>query len=196
MRLFNEARVRVGIASAVAILSGSAFLMMASGAPAGATYPPTLIPTSCSNSQTVSVGGSATVTDSCTFAPGTTITITLNGAAYSTATAPASGVFTETFTATDPHIAMNGGPAVETAFGATNTFVATGTNASGASNVATTLVTIPAAASTTSSSSLAFTGTDLAATVVGGAALLAMGFALVMFARRRGELIAVTSNAS
>jgi hypothetical protein len=193
MRIIDKARFRVGIATAVALLSGSVFLAIASGAPAGATYPPPTIPTSCSNSQSVSVGASATVTASCTFAPGSTITITLNGAAYSTATAPASGVFTETFTATDPHIALNGGPAVETAFGATNTFVASGVNADGASNVSTTLVTIPATGTTTSSSPLAFTGADLAAVVVGGALLLAMGFALVMFARRRGELIAATT---
>jgi hypothetical protein len=195
MRIIKSAKARIGIASAVALLSGSVFLMISSGAPAGATYPPPTIPTNCSSSGSVAVGSSTTITASCAFKPGSTISITLNGAAYSTATAPASGLFTETFSATDPHIALNGGPAVATGFGETNTFVASGVNADGASNVATTLVTIPAAG-TTPSSSLAFTGADLAATVVGGLALLAMGFALVMFARRRGELIAATSTIS
>jgi len=82
---------------------------------------------------------------------------------------------------------------VATTFGAVNTFVATGANSTGGTNVATTLVTIPAPA-TAASSSLAFTGADLGATIVGGAALLAMGFALVMFARRRGERSAVSSH--
>jgi hypothetical protein len=89
------------------------------------------------------VGSSVTVTVTCKFAPGSKITITLNGNSYSTAIAPGTGIFIETLTATKPrNIALNGGPAVPTTFGAVNTFVATGTNPGGGKNVASTCVVV------------------------------------------------------
>ncbi len=169
--------------------------LLALSGPAGAAgYPPsTGNSTTCSFSVSVAVGSSVTVTVTCTFAAGSTITITLNGVAYSTATAPASGVFIETFTATDPHISMNGGPAVATSFGAVNTFVATGTNGAGGTNTATTLVTIPTSATAgtpiaATSQPFAFSGADIAGMAVGGLALIALGTVFVVFTRRRKSL--------
>jgi hypothetical protein len=189
MRRITEAKLRIGAASVAALFIGSAFLAFSSATPAVADYPPpTTAATSCSSTQSINVGGSATVTLTCAFAPNSVVTLTFNGAAFCTVTVPASGILTEVFTVTDgPHITVSGCPTVAATFGATNTFVATGTNPGGGQNVATTLVTVPApaAAATASTGPVAFTGADLAATVVGGAALLAMGFALVFFARRR-----------
>jgi len=89
------------------------------------------------------VGSSSTVFVTCRFAPRSTITIALNGHAYGPPTFTATGFFIETFTATSPHnISLNGGPAVSTAFGAVNTFVASGTNPAGKPNVAATCVIV------------------------------------------------------
>jgi hypothetical protein len=168
--------------------------LLALSGPAGAAtgYPPsTGNNTTCSFSTSVNVLTSITVTVTCTFAPGSTITITFDGVAYLTATAPPSGVFIETFTATDPHLALNGGTPIETAYGAVNTIVATGTNSAGGTNTATTLVTVvpPAAAAPTPVSAtaqpFAYTGADILATVIGGLALIALGFLFVVVTRRR-----------
>ena len=109
----------------------------------GGGYPPPPIPTTCSFAEMIGVGSSVTVSVTCKFAPSSKITITLNGHPYAAATAPPTGFFVETFTATSPHnIALNGGPAVSTSFGALNTFVASGTNPGGGTNVATTYVVV------------------------------------------------------
>jgi hypothetical protein len=180
---------RMAVAVGALLVSLFALSGPAGAAPPG--YPPsTGSNTSCSVSVSVVLRTTITVTVTCTFAPGKTITITLNGAPYSTATAPASGVLIETFTATDPHISLNGGPAVATSYDAVNTFVATGANPSGGTNTATTLVTIPspaAAAAPTSATAqpFAFSGADIAAMTIGGLALIALGFVFVVFSRRR-----------
>ncbi len=156
------------------------------GAASGGYPPPTIPNTSCSYTESVNVNSTITVTPACTFAPGSTITITFNGSAYGTATAPPSGQFVETFTATDPHLALNGGTPIETAFGAVNTIVASGTNPSGGTNVATTLVTIPTTVTAAAvTPSVAFTGADIMAMVIGALALLALGFLVLIFSRRR-----------
>ncbi len=106
-------------------------------------YPPPPIGTSCSFAKTMSVPSSVTISVTCRFLPGSPIKITLNGAAYSTATAPPSGTFIETITTTNPHsIALNGGPKVSIPLLAINTFVASGVNPLGATNVATTMVIV------------------------------------------------------
>jgi len=104
-------------------------------------YPPPPIGTYCSFVTELNVGSSSTVVVTCRFAPSSKITIALNGHSYGTATAPASGFFIETFKATSPHdISLNGGTSVSVAFGAVNTFVASGTNPAGKPNVAATCV--------------------------------------------------------
>jgi LPXTG-motif cell wall-anchored protein len=164
--------------------------------PAGAVgYPPPPVNTSCSFTESVPEGTSLTLTVTCAFAPGSTITVTFNGAPYQTATAPPSGDFIQTFTASDPHLSMNGGPLVATAFGAVNTVVATGPDSSGGTNTSTTLVTVPAPvapastpvvpASTPSTGPLASTGAQIAAMVFGGLLLLGLGLLAVILARRR-----------
>ena len=179
---------------AIAVSSLTIGLFALSGAAGAATPgypPPPNLNTNCSFSAAVNLNTTVTVTVTCKFAPGAAISVSLNGAAYLKTTAPASGILVETFTATDPHISMNGGPAVATNAGATNTFVATGANPGGGTNTATTLVTIPAtgaaaaAASTPAAAGLAFTGADIMAMVIGALALLALGFLILTLTRRR-----------
>ncbi len=109
----------------------------------GGGYPPPPIPTSCSFADAIPAGKSDTVKVTCEFAPNATITITLNGHPYGTATAPKKGDFVEDFdTTSKPTISLNGGPAVSTSFNAVNTFVASGKNSTGAQNTATTDVMV------------------------------------------------------
>jgi hypothetical protein len=162
--------------------------VFAPSGPAGAAgYPPPTVPVTNSTSISVSLGSSTTVTPGCHFAPGTPITITFNGAPYATVTAPTPGPYTETFAITDPHISLNGGPLVATAFGVVNTFVASGFDISGNSCQSTTLVTVPApaAAPVATAQPFAFSGADIAAMTIGGLALIALGFVFVVFSRRR-----------
>jgi hypothetical protein len=174
------------VAVAVGVLVIGIFGLQAAAGAAGGYPPPTTVGTTCSVSASISVGRSTTIDPSCRFAPGSSITVTLNGAAYATVTAPTTGVFAERFAATDPHLALNGGAVRPTQFGATNIFVASGTNPAGAPNVATTLVTIPAAGSTAlADSGVALRDSYVMARVMGGLALLALAFLILTFARRR-----------
>jgi hypothetical protein len=193
--------LRAGQAITAAAMSTAILLAAAPAAPSSAAsgYPPPTVPnTSCSASEALAVGSSVTVRVTCLFAANATVTVTANGGAYNSGTADGSGVFTEVIVVSDPHVALNGGPAVATQVGGTTTFVATGPNPSGGTNTATTLVTVPAAAGTgastasgsgsgagSASGSLAFTGADLAAAVIAGLSLLAMGTMIVLYARRR-----------
>jgi hypothetical protein len=180
VRRFRQLAVVVG----VLVIGGLGFAGVASAA--SGYPPPTTGGTSCSLSESINVGSSASLNPSCRFAPGSTVTITLNGAAYDTLTVPASGVLAETLTATDPHVALNGGTVVATKYGETNVFVASGTNPAGASNVVTTLATIPAAVSSSAAASgLAFTGSYVMAMVMGSLAVVALGFLILTFSRRR-----------
>jgi hypothetical protein len=178
-------RVAIGVgALAVALFS----LAGGAGAATLGYPPPTTGGTSCSTSETISVGGSSTVAVSCAFAPGAAITITVNGNFYGTGIAPASGTFVETFRVTDPHISLNDNTAVSTGYGATDAFVATGLNPAGDPNTATTFVTVPGLPVFTGSTGLAFTGADIIALVIGSFALIALGFLVLVFSRRRQPL--------
>jgi hypothetical protein len=183
---------RVGMVSTAAVVSTTFLLTAASLAPASAATEttPTTSNTSCSATEVIDVGRSFTYEVTCLFAANATVTVTANGKAYGTGAANSSGVFTENFVVTgDPQIAMNGGSPVSAPFGGTTTFVATGLNTEGGTNTATTLIVIPsaalAAAALSSTTPLAFTGADLAAAVIGGLVLLAMGTSMVVYARRR-----------
>jgi hypothetical protein len=193
MRRFSGAMVRLGLVFGAL---GASIALMATPSPVAAASgypPPPIVNTDCSFSQVIDVGSSFTLQVSCTFAADSSIVVTLNGSVYATFKT-VSGILTETFKVTDPHISMNGGPSVATNFGAVNSFVAAGTNPSGGTNVATTLISIPTAAAATPTATtgpLAFTGADLAATIIGGLALLVMGGLLTVYARRRA-----TRNAS
>ncbi len=193
----KAALLRMGMAISLAAVATAFLVAAVPDAPAGASgYPPPTTPpnASCSATETIDVGSSFTYEVTCLFAPNATVTVTANGDPYNTGTANASGVFTEAFVVSaGPHVALNGGAAVAAAYGGTTTFVATGPDPQGGTTTATTRVVVPTASTAAavsgsgsgSDSPLAFTGMDLLATVVAGLALLAMGTAVVMYARRR-----------
>lgn len=158
------------------------------GAPGTPTNP---IPVSTGATVTIVIGNGATVISVAGFAAGSTATITIDGQVVSLKIiANAQGELLVTFTITDPHIVINGSTPIVANTGA-NSVTLSGTGPSGNVITKTFTVNIPATAATTtsssSSSSLAFTGADIAATVVGGLALIAMGTLLVVLTRRRAH---------
>jgi hypothetical protein len=165
-----------------------------SGGTTTTTTPGGIINTSCVFTKVVPVGTTYTLIVTCLFAPNSIVNITYDGTTYLTnLVVPASGVLTEVFKVTgDPVITLNGGPKKTYAFGATNTYVASGTNPEGGTNVATTYITTNPPA--TGNGTLAFTGADLMATIIGGVVLLIMGVALTIYARRRAERNAVAAS--
>jgi hypothetical protein len=200
----RSTRVRIG--GAVATVLGAAAMLMAFGAPAGAdggsTSPPAgSVPTSCSTSSTLNVGPSGqpaqvTLGETCAYTPNSAVTVTFNGAVVAHATANSSGLVTLIFDGKDAAIAVDNGTYTPTTYGV-NTFVASGTNASGASNTADFLidlehivtaasaVTPPSISSSSATGALAFTGADLAALVAAGLALVLLGGGIVLYTRRR-----------
>ena len=193
--------LRAGKTTTALAVCSAVLLMAAPTAPSSAAsgYPPPTVPnTSCSVSEAVAVGTTITVKVTCLFAANAIVTVTANGGAYNTGTADSSGVFTEVIGMSDPHVSLNGGPALATQVGGTTTFVATGPNPSGGTNTASTLVTVAAAAGTagatgsgasgaSTSGALAFTGADLTAAVIAGLSLLAMGTAIVLYRAATGR---------
>jgi hypothetical protein len=135
-------------------------------------------------SLTIAVGGSQTAT-LCGFAPGSSVSLGINGTSDGTTFADSNGCVTVTYVVTDPHISANGGPAVTAAFGS-NVSTVSGESSSGLTLTDDVTVVIPASAVTPAGSGLAFTGADIAAMVIGALLLIGLGGLLVMVARRRG----------
>jgi hypothetical protein len=192
----KAALLRLGMMGTAAVVPLTILLTATSVVPAGAATEttPTTPNTNCSASTVVAVGGSLTYQVTCLFAPNAAVAVAADGSSYGTGTADPSGVFTENIVVSaDPEVTMNGGPGIPVQFGDPTAFVATGLNPQGGTNDATTMVDTPApgaaaatlAAATSSTAPLAFTGADLAAAVIGGLVLLALGTIIVLYARRR-----------
>jgi hypothetical protein len=156
------------------------------------TTPPNVVIVTNGSTVTITVGGTTTVSLS-GFAPGSTITsVAINGVVVTISlVTDASGNLVFSIVVTDPHISINGSAPIPAVYG-NNSLTITGIQPDGTTVTKTLLISVPtpvAAAATTPSSSgsgtLAFTGADIAATVVGGLALLAAGTLLVIFTRRR-----------
>ncbi|HVX19844.1 MAG TPA: hypothetical protein VHB02_00680 [Acidimicrobiales bacterium] len=158
------------------------------GAPGSPTNP---IPVGTGVTITIAVGSGTVYVVLTGFPPNVTISFTINGTPYSVTTSSTpTGSVEFSITVTDPHISLNGGTPVVANTGDNPVTV------SGGGVSKTFIVNIPATAATTStgsgtgtsttSTSLAFTGADIAATVVGGLLLVAIGTLLVVFTRRRG----------
>jgi hypothetical protein len=184
--------IRIG--GAVAAVLGASGLLFATSSAAGAagsTSPPAGgVATSCSTSTTITTSStpqSVTLGETCAFTPNSSVTISFQGTTVTTATADATGLISLSVTANDPSISINGG-AAQTAVYGVNTFVATGTNASGATNTATFLIDLEQAATpATPSTPLAFTGADLAALIAAALALVLLGTGVVLYTRRRAD---------
>ena len=199
-RLFGFSRIGL-LAGALLLGAGlSVAVPMATSDLAGAQttgYPPPAGATLVTNGATVTcaIGQTCTYTMG-GFPPGASVTITVNGTPAATVTADANGFVTFTVSVSDPHISVNGGPLIAVPFGS-NAFTLSGGGVTQSftlvipgSTTPTTAAT--SAASGTSSRALAFTGADIAATVVGGLAMLAVGVLLVFATRRRSR----TANSS
>ena len=202
-KVCSRASAGLAVLSAVALISVVPLVIATSPAGAAGTagYPPPVTTNStCSLNSVVQVGSTGSETLTTTFAPGTAVDVSLNGAHYSTVTAPSpSGIETLNVVVTDPHISINGGPVVPA--NDTDTIVAAGANSTGGTNTCTVLLTLDpgttsnatfspstssqAALAAKAGQPLAFTGADILAAVVGGLALLAVGFLLVIFTRSR-----------
>jgi hypothetical protein len=198
--------IRLG--GAAAVLVGSAGLLITTSSVAGAAAPTTTgttspngpSPTNCSVSLTLvlplsNVPVTGSLTESCTFQPGSTVTIIYLGVTIETITAPASGLITLTFSAKDPSLSIDGKPYASAGFGI-NTVTATGINPGLGTNTATFLVDLekPAAtpvstSATSGSSGLAFTGADLAALIAAALALVLLGTGVVAYTRRRANQV-------
>jgi hypothetical protein len=167
-------------------------LQGAAGADSGANgYPGTTVTandngTAVTTIITQAVGSTFTET-ACGFAPPpptNVVTLTIDGGTLGSTTedAGSDGCITFTGTVTDPHLSVDGGTPVEVAYG-NSTVTASGVGPTGATVTAT--FTVPIAAAAAPASPLAFTGADIMAMVIGGLALVALGFLVVTFARRR-----------
>ncbi|HEX3794048.1 MAG TPA: hypothetical protein VHV57_06080 [Acidimicrobiales bacterium] len=182
--------IRIG--SGLGVLLGSSALLFATATAAGAagSTPPaaTTTPVACSLTVTVTVTSTAVnvplaTPAACDYASGSSVAVTLNGAASESATADNNGVVNLNATVTDPHIAIDTTAPVAVSLG-TNTIVATGTTSSGATDTVTFVVDLQNAPG---SSGLAFTGADLAALIGAALALVLLGSAIVIFTRRRAS---------
>ncbi len=153
---------------------------------------------------------SGSLTETCAFKPGTFANVKYLGRMVERKLAPASGLITLDFTASDPQLAIDDG-AFQPAAWDLNTIVATGINPAGESNTATFLVDIAqpvtaaatagagpfnsanganpgagiAASAAPGSIGLAFTGANLIALIGAALCLLLFGAAIVLYARRK-----------
>jgi hypothetical protein len=131
------------------------------------------------------VGTSFSVT-ACGFAHGTGIAVAVNGTIAAAMNAEANGCITFGVVVSDPHLTVNGGPAVAVNRG-WNDIVSTGTNSDGGTRTDTyTFRVMPssAAPATLTTASLAHVigdGTD-------ALAVLALGFLVLTFTRRRAAV--------
>jgi hypothetical protein len=127
------------------------------------------------------VGTSFSVT-ACGFAHGTAVTVSVDGTTAAATNAESTGCTTFGVVVSDPHLTVNGGPAVAVDRGA-NDIVSTGMSSSGGTQTDTytfrVMPTPPAA------SLGAFSGADVMSDGLDVLAVLALGFLALTFARRR-----------
>jgi hypothetical protein len=133
----------------------------------------------------IAVGSSAVVVLTCTA--NATYSVSIDGVASSvTVPADSTGTVTLTIAASDPHLSVNGSTPEPTTYGSNTVTLANTAGGDGA----TVDVNIPNATTAAlgtggSSGSLAFTGAELLALIIGALFLLATGTLLVVFTRRR-----------
>jgi hypothetical protein len=127
------------------------------------------------------VGTSFSVT-ACGFARGTGVTVAVDGTTAAATKAEANGCTTFGVVVSDPHLTVNGGPAVAVDRGA-NDIVSTGTSSSGGTQTDTyafrVMPTPPPASLGT------FTGAHVISDGLDALAVLALGFLVLIFVRRR-----------
>jgi hypothetical protein len=179
------------IAASVAAVLGASGLLFATSGVAGASGsgspPASSTPTSCSTSSTLTLPASgaavsASLGETCAFAPNSPVSLAFGGTSLSGVNADANGLISISVSGEDPQLSVNGSAYLSAVYGV-NTVTATGTNASGGTNTATFLVDLVAPSS--SGSGLAFTGADLATLVAAALALILLGGGVMLYTRRQ-----------
>jgi hypothetical protein len=165
------------VAATVALMTIGVLGFQAAASAQGSGYPGPVTAASTTSSITVvvHVGGSVTAS-ACGFTP---------GAATSEGTAGADGCVNFPINGYPLSLSVNGGPKVAAIYGLNAGVVTvTGPGPSGDNSVIVNVDLVPAVA--TASTPIAFTGADITATIIGGLGLIAMGFLIIVFVRRRG----------
>ncbi len=180
----------LSLTGALAVVIGA----MAMAVPAQAQtnpYPGTCSTTTGSvNAGSHNVGDKFTVTlaPTCVFTPGSAVTVTVNGQSVGTKTASASGTVAVSITVVSATQVSIDDPVSATAQCGTNTVVGSGASSVAASNVtqsASFTINCPASTASASKGTVAFTGANIAKWSAVALLLVAGGFGLVAFSRRR-----------
>jgi hypothetical protein len=174
---------------AVAMFS-AVFLL--GGAAQAQSYPPGTSVPSCTvgnvNAGSISVGQTVTFTLCGNFAPGAAVTVTVNGVSVFTK-APTNGAVTVVITVKSSTVLAVDDPVNVAAVCGVNTAVATGATVGGGSASSSGTFNLVCTSSTTTSSGLAFTGTNVIEALLVAFALIVIGALLVVFQRRRRQTI-------
>jgi hypothetical protein len=183
-------RLLRGLLVAVPVLSFGVFGAQGiAGAQAG--YPGTVVVSGGTITDTIQTVGDTFDFTFCGFEPGSAVTESINGTVVKTISADTTppdatsldGCISDSGTVSDPHLTLSGASPVAISYG-NNSITASGVSPSGEA-VNSTLIVPVSASSSSSSSGLAFTGADIMAMVIGGIALVALGFLILTFVRRR-----------
>lgn len=181
------------LAALTAAVLGVSTVFFAGSALAQTGYPPgTSLPT-CTvgdiNAGSLAVGQTAVFALCGPFAPGASVSVTVDGTAVFSKT-PVNGIVTVTVTRTSTTVVAVGDPVNVATVCGSNSVTATGPGSSGATATANgTFVIQCAATTTTTSSGLAFTGANVMLALGVATILIAAGALLVVFQRRRRQTI-------
>jgi hypothetical protein len=197
MAVRRSTQIRIAT-SAAALLGASGFLFAGStlAGASGSTSPPaSSAPTTCSTSSTLNVPSSgspvsASLGETCAFAPNSSVTLSFGSTSLPATTADSNGLITVSVSGKDPSLSFNGGAYMTAVYGV-NTLTASGLNSGGGTNTATFLIdltnTSTSPSSPTGGSGLAFTGADLAALIAAALALILLGSGVVLYTRKQTD---------
>lgn len=180
----------LSVSAALGLLFG-ALALLAPPSSAQTGYPGTCNTTAGSvDAGSHNVGESFTVTlaPTCAFDPGSNVTVTVNGQSVGTKTASSSGTVNVHITITSSGQVSVDDPVVVNSQCGSNSVVASGRSSVAGSNVTQTAsftINCPASTATANRGTVAFTGANIAKWSAGALVLVAGGFGLVVFARRR-----------
>lgn len=185
--------LRHRLAALVGALAVFSTVFLGAGAAVAQTgYPPGTSVPACTvgnvNAGNVSVGQTITFTLCGNFAPGASITVTVNGAVVLTKT-PTNGAVVVVVTVVSQTLLTVDDPVNVAAVCGTNTATATGAAATGGTANSTGTFNLLCTSTTTTKGGLAFTGANVMRFVLAALALIVIGALLVLFQRRRRQTI-------
>jgi hypothetical protein len=140
------------------------------------------------NAGNVSVGQTVTFTLCGDFAPGASVTVTVNGVLAITKT-PTNGAVVVVVTVVSQTLLAVDDPVNVAAVCGINTVTATGATATGGTGNSTGTFNLLCTSTTTTKGGLAFTGANVMRFVLAALALIVIGALLVFFQRRRRQTL-------